>query len=49
MKRINSFVEMCVEKDYVSQERAAWLQYALEKRIVTVLSVEGGNFRASFF
>lgn len=37
MKRINSFVEMCVEKDYVSQERAAWLQYALEKRIVTVM------------
>lgn len=37
MKRVNSFVEMCVEKDYVSQERATWLQYALEKRIVTVM------------
>lgn len=37
MKRISSFVEMCVERDYVSEDRAEWLQYALEKRILTVM------------
>lgn len=37
MKQVNSFVEMCVKKDYISQEKAAWLQYALEKRIVTAM------------
>lgn len=36
MKRVDMFVRICIEKGYVSQERAEWLQYALEKRIVTL-------------
>lgn len=37
MRLIDSFVGMCIEKDYISQENAEWLQYALEKRIATVV------------
>ena len=37
MRLVSSFVEMCIEKDYISQENAEWLRYALEKRIATVI------------
>ena len=36
MRLVSSFVEMCTEKNYISQKNAEWLRYALEKRIATV-------------
>lgn len=37
MKLIDSFVEMCIQKEYVSQDEAQWLRYALEKRITSTI------------
>lgn len=37
MKQIDYFVGICIQKEYVSQDEAEWLRYALEKRIVTVI------------
>lgn len=37
MRQVDTFVEMCIEENYVSQEKAEWLRYALEKRIMMVM------------
>lgn len=37
MKQIDYFVGICIQKEYVSQDNAEWLRYALEKRIVTAI------------
>lgn len=37
MKPIDSFVGMCIQKEYVSQDEAQWLRYALEKRITSTI------------
>ena len=38
MKQIDSFVEMCIQKKYVTQDNAPWLRYALEKRIGSLVA-----------
>ena len=38
MKLIESFVGMCIQKEYVSANEAQWLRYALEKRITSVVA-----------
>lgn len=38
MKPIDSFVGMCIQKEYVSQDEAQWLRYALEKRITSTIA-----------
>lgn len=38
MKQIESFVEMCIQKEYVSADDAQWLRYALEKRIASIMA-----------
>lgn len=38
MKLIESFVGMCIQKEYVSADEAQWLRYALEKRIASVIA-----------
>ncbi len=38
MKQIESFVRMCMQKEYVSEYEALWLRYALEKRITSVIA-----------
>ena len=37
MECVNAFTDMCIRKGYVSVERAPWLQYALEKRVTSIL------------
>lgn len=37
MKPIDSFVGMCIQKEYVSQDEAQWLRYALEKQITSTV------------
>lgn len=37
MKYIKSLVSVCVQKGYVTQDRAPWLQYAIEKRVSTFI------------
>lgn len=37
MKSVNDFTAMCIRKGYVSEERAPWLQYALDKRVISTL------------
>lgn len=36
MKPIDSFVGLCIQKEYVSQDEVPWLRYALERRIVSL-------------
>lgn len=36
MKPIDSFVGLCIQKEYVSQDEAPWLRYALERRIASL-------------
>lgn len=36
MKQIDAIVNACIEKGYVTSEKAPWLHYALEKRITSV-------------
>ena len=36
MKQIDAIVNACIEKGYVTSEKAPWLYYALEKRITSV-------------
>lgn len=38
MKKIDCFVRLCIQKEYVSQDEAQWLRYALEKRIVSMIA-----------
>lgn len=38
MKQIDSFVGMCIQKEYVSQDEAQWLRYALEKRMFSIIA-----------
>ena len=38
MKQINTLVGLCVQKGYISQDEAPWLQYALEKRIASLIA-----------
>lgn len=38
MKLIESFVGICMQKEYVSAYEAQWLRYALEKRITSVIA-----------
>lgn len=37
MKYIKSLVSVCVQRGYVTQERAPWLQYAIEKRVSSLI------------
>lgn len=37
MKQINAIVNACIEKGYVTPEKAPWLHYALEKRITSAV------------
>lgn len=37
MRKVDTFVKMCIEENYVSQEKAEWLRYALEKRIMMII------------
>ena len=36
MKPVDSFVGMCVHREYLSQDEAQWLRYALERRIISI-------------
>ncbi len=38
MKQIDSLVNMCINKGYITQEQAPWLHYGIEKRITTLLT-----------
>lgn len=38
MKQIDSLVGACIQKGYVTQEKAPWLRYALERRITTLVT-----------
>lgn len=38
MKLIESFVRICIQKEYVSADEAPWLRYALERRIVSLIA-----------
>lgn len=38
MKQIDTLVEICIQKDYVSQDEAPWLRYALERRITSLIA-----------
>lgn len=38
MKQIDKIVDFCVKKAYLEPDRAPWLRYALEKRLVSILS-----------
>lgn len=38
MKQIDAIVTTCIEKGYVTPEKAPWLCYALEKRITSLLT-----------
>lgn len=35
MKQIDSLVDICVSKGYITQDQAPWLGYGIEKRITT--------------
>lgn len=37
MDSVNVFADMCIRKGYVTAERAPWLRYALEKRVMSIL------------
>lgn len=37
MKQIDSFVDICINKGYITQDQAPWLRYGIEKRITTFL------------
>mgnify|MGYP004712055379 CR=1 FL=1 len=38
VKQIDALVGMCIRKGYVSQGEAQWLRYALEKRVISLIS-----------
>lgn len=38
MKQIDMLVGMCIQKGYVSQNESEWLRYALEKRIISLIT-----------
>lgn len=38
MKRIDAVVSMCIQRGYVSKDSAPWLRYALEKKIVSLMT-----------
>lgn len=37
MKQIDSLVDTCINKGYITQEQAPWLRYGIEKRITSFL------------
>lgn len=37
MRCVETFIAKCVESGYISQDKAPWLRYALEKRILSVI------------
>lgn len=37
MKQIDSLVEVCIQKGYVTEEKAPWLRYALERRLASLV------------
>lgn len=37
MKKIDSLVDTCINKGYITQEQAPWLRYGIEKRITSFL------------
>lgn len=37
MNPIVSFINMCIDNGYITQEQAPWLHYGIEKRITTFL------------
>lgn len=37
MKQIDSLVEICINKGYITREQAPWLRYGIEKRITSFL------------
>ncbi len=37
MKQIDSLVDACIYKGYITQDQAPWLRYGIEKRITTFL------------
>lgn len=38
MKKIDAIVNTCIDRNYVTQENAPWLRYALEKRMTSLLT-----------
>lgn len=38
MKSADSFVVMCIQKGYASEDEAPWLRYAFEKRITSAIA-----------
>lgn len=38
LKQIHILVDWCLQKGYISQEEVPWLQYAFEKRIITLVT-----------
>ena len=38
MKMIDALVTTCIQREYVEQEKAAWLHYALERRLTSLLA-----------
>ena len=39
MKRVETFVTKCIDRGYITEEKAPWLQYALEKRITFLIAM----------
>ena len=39
MKRVETFITACIDRGYITAEKAPWLQYALEKRITSLIAM----------
>lgn len=37
MKSVDTFINICIDNGYITQEHAPWLRYGIEKRITTLL------------
>ena len=38
MKLLDNWVDICIQKEYITREKAPWLRYSLERRLVSMIA-----------